>query len=114
MVAVGGLLAAAEALADPLFDDAPTLADMRLAASNTPGLVRAFLDLYRAHREGQDRLAALDEAGFPRRAEEAPHEHLWRSLGPLGVRRPPVHRRCGGHPGMRWSRPWDRRPGRPA
>lgn len=52
----------AEALADPLFDDAPTLADMRLAASNTPGLVRAFLDLYRAHREGQDRLAALDEA----------------------------------------------------
>jgi hypothetical protein len=37
-------------------------------------------------------LAALDEAGFPRRAEEAPHEHLWRSLGPLGVRRPPVHR----------------------
>lgn len=52
----------AEALADPLFDDAPTLADMRLAASNTPGLVRAFLDLYLAHREGQDRLAALDEA----------------------------------------------------
>lgn len=37
-------------------------------------------------------LAALDEAGFPRRAEEAPHEHLWRSLGPLGVRRAPVHR----------------------
>lgn len=37
-------------------------------------------------------LAALEEAGFPRRAEEAPHEHLWRSLGPLGVRRPPVHR----------------------
>jgi hypothetical protein len=37
-------------------------------------------------------LAALDEVGFPRRAEEAPHEHLWRSLGPLGVRRAPVHR----------------------
>lgn len=37
-------------------------------------------------------LAALEEVGFPRRAEEAPHEHLWRSLGPLGVRRPPVHR----------------------
>lgn len=37
-------------------------------------------------------LVALDEVGFPRRAEEAPHEHLWRSLGPLGVRRPPVHR----------------------
>lgn len=37
-------------------------------------------------------LAALQEVGFPRRAEEAPHEHLWRSLGPLGVRRAPVHR----------------------
>lgn len=52
----------AEALADPLFDAPPNLTDLRLAASNTPGLVRAFLDLYRAHREGQDRLAALDEA----------------------------------------------------
>ncbi|MBB1497311.1 short-chain fatty acyl-CoA regulator family protein [Paracoccus sp. MC1862] len=55
----------AEALADPLFAATPTLADMRLAASNTPGLVRAFLDLYRAHRAGQDRLAALDEAFGP-------------------------------------------------
>lgn len=36
-------------------------------------------------------LTALAEAGFPRRDEEAPHEHLWRSLGPLGVRRQPVH-----------------------
>jgi hypothetical protein len=33
----------------------------------------------------------LAEAGYPRRAEEGPHEHLWRSLGPLGVRRQPVH-----------------------
>lgn len=55
----------AEALADPLFDSPPTLADMRLAASNTPGLVRAFLDLSRAHRAGQDRLAAMDEAFGP-------------------------------------------------
>lgn len=52
----------AEALADPLFDGTPSLTDLRLAASNTPGLVRSFLDLYRAHRAGQDRLAALDEA----------------------------------------------------
>lgn len=37
-------------------------------------------------------LAALDEVGFPRRPEEAPHEHLWRALGPLGVRRAPLHR----------------------
>lgn len=37
-------------------------------------------------------LVALDEVGFGRRAEEGPHEHLWRSLGPLGVRRGPVHR----------------------
>src|SRR5690606_39434706 len=52
----------AEALADPLFDGTPSLADLRLAASNTPGLVRSLLDLYRAHRAGPDRLAALDEA----------------------------------------------------
>ncbi|MFO1164097.1 MAG: short-chain fatty acyl-CoA regulator family protein [Paracoccus sp. (in: a-proteobacteria)] len=52
----------AEALADPLFDAAPPRADLRLAATNAPALARAFLDLYRAHREGQERLAALDEA----------------------------------------------------
>ncbi|TJZ91546.1 ImmA/IrrE family metallo-endopeptidase [Paracoccus gahaiensis] len=51
-----------EALADPLFDGTPPLADLRLAATNAPALARAFLDLYRAHREGQERLAALDEA----------------------------------------------------
>lgn len=37
-------------------------------------------------------LVALAEAGVPRRPEEGPHEHLWRTLGPLGVRRTPVHR----------------------
>jgi len=37
-------------------------------------------------------LAALADAGAPRRPEEGPHEHLWRTLGPLGVRRAPVHR----------------------
>lgn len=51
-----------EALADPLFDATPPLADLRLAATNAPVLARAFLDLYRAHRQGQERLAALDEA----------------------------------------------------
>lgn len=51
-----------EALADPIFDSAPQLADLRLAATNAPVFARAFLDLYRAHRQGQERLAALDEA----------------------------------------------------
>lgn len=51
-----------EALADPLFDSTPPLADLRLAATNAPMLARAFLDLYRAHRQGQERLVALDEA----------------------------------------------------
>lgn len=37
-------------------------------------------------------LTALAEAGAPRRDEEGPHEHLWRSLGPLGVRRQPLHK----------------------
>ncbi|KGJ04104.1 hypothetical protein SAMN04487972_11475 [Paracoccus halophilus] len=52
----------AEALADPLFDSPPSPADLRLAATNAPALARAFLDLYRAHRDGQERLAAMDEA----------------------------------------------------
>ena len=36
-------------------------------------------------------LSALSEAGAPRQAHEAPHEHLRRTLGPLGVRAGPVH-----------------------
>ena len=52
-----------EALADPVFADAaPPLADLRLAASNAPALARAFLELHRAYRQSQERLASLDEA----------------------------------------------------
>jgi len=52
-----------EALADPVFADAPPpLADIRLAASNAPALARAFLALHRAHRQNSERLASLDEA----------------------------------------------------
>lgn len=52
-----------EALADPVFaSPAPPLADLRLAASNAPGLARAFLDLHRAYRQSHERLASLDEA----------------------------------------------------
>jgi len=51
-----------EALADPVFSDlAPPLADLRLTASNAPALARAFLELHRAFRQSQERLAALDE-----------------------------------------------------
>ena len=52
-----------EALADPVFtQSAPPLADLRLAASNTPALARAFLDLHQAYRQTHERLASLDEA----------------------------------------------------
>jgi predicted transcriptional regulator/DNA-binding XRE family transcriptional regulator len=52
-----------EALVDPVFADAQTpLADMQLTASNAPSLARAFLALHRAYRQGQERLASLDEA----------------------------------------------------
>ncbi|MBR9861855.1 MAG: DUF2083 domain-containing protein [Rhodobacteraceae bacterium] len=52
-----------EALADPVFSTTqPPLADMQLTASNAPALARAFLDLHRAYRQGQERLASLDEA----------------------------------------------------
>ncbi len=52
-----------EALADPVFTGpAPALADLRLAATNAPGLTRAFLDLHAAYRQTHERLASLDEA----------------------------------------------------
>ncbi|MFK7874413.1 MAG: short-chain fatty acyl-CoA regulator family protein [Paracoccaceae bacterium] len=52
-----------EALADPVFsNEPPPLADLRLAASNASAFARSFLDLHRAYRQTQDRLASLDEA----------------------------------------------------
>ncbi|AXI43076.1 short-chain fatty acyl-CoA regulator family protein [Sulfitobacter sp. SK011] len=52
-----------EALADPVFGgDMPPLADLRLAASNAPGLARAFLELHQNYRQTHERLASLDEA----------------------------------------------------
>jgi predicted transcriptional regulator/DNA-binding XRE family transcriptional regulator len=52
-----------EALGDPVFgENAPPLPDLRLAASNTPALARAFLELHRAYRQQHERLASLDEA----------------------------------------------------
>ncbi|WP_323036175.1 helix-turn-helix domain-containing protein [Pararhodobacter sp.] len=52
-----------EALADPVFPaPAPSPADLRLVASNAPGVARALLALHRAYRETHERLASLDEA----------------------------------------------------
>jgi len=52
-----------EALADPVFTGpAPSLADLRLAASNAPALAHAFLALHAAYRQTHERLASLDEA----------------------------------------------------
>ncbi len=52
-----------EALGDPVFGEhTPPPADLRLAASNAPGLARAFLELHRAYRQVHERLASLDEA----------------------------------------------------
>ncbi len=52
-----------EALADPVFGGKmPALADLRLAASNAPGLARAFLELHQNYRQTHERLASLDEA----------------------------------------------------
>jgi predicted transcriptional regulator/DNA-binding XRE family transcriptional regulator len=52
-----------EALADPVFTGSlPTLADLRLAASNAPALAHAFLALHAAYRQTHERLASLDEA----------------------------------------------------
>lgn len=52
-----------EALADPLFKEtAWARAELEILSANAPGLAHAFLALHRAHREGQERLASLDEA----------------------------------------------------
>jgi predicted transcriptional regulator/DNA-binding XRE family transcriptional regulator len=52
-----------EALADPVFGDvAPPLSDLQLLAANAPNFARAFLTLHRAHRQGAERLARLNEA----------------------------------------------------
>jgi predicted transcriptional regulator/DNA-binding XRE family transcriptional regulator len=51
-----------EALADPVFGSGAPLADLRLVASNAPGLARALLNLHRAYRQAHERLASLDEA----------------------------------------------------
>lgn len=52
-----------EALADPIFaDGTPALADLQLAASNAPALLRSFLHLHSAYRQSTERLASLDEA----------------------------------------------------
>lgn len=50
-----------EALSDPVFDQKPALADLESLAANTPRLARAFLNLHRAHRAANERLAALDD-----------------------------------------------------
>ncbi len=52
-----------EAFADPVFPaPAPSSADLRLVASNAPGVARALLALHRAYRQTHERLASLDEA----------------------------------------------------
>ena len=52
-----------EVLADPLFaGEVPPVADVRLAASNAPGLARAFITLHQSYRQAHERLASLDEA----------------------------------------------------
>ncbi len=52
-----------EALADPVFgENQPPTADLQLTASNAPALARSFLELHRAYRQNQERLASLDEA----------------------------------------------------
>lgn len=61
-----------EALADPLFrETAPGTAERQLVARAAPRLAHAFLALHRAYRQGQERLASLDEA------LDKPHESSW-------------------------------------
>ncbi|MCA2009897.1 short-chain fatty acyl-CoA regulator family protein [Cereibacter sphaeroides] len=68
-----------EALADPVFPSpAPSPADLRLVASNAPGVARALLALHRAYRQTHERLASLDEAlgGEDRMLRASPWEEV--------------------------------------
>lgn len=90
----------AERMSGPAAEPAPVPAPSRTPATTVEA---GLADVLRAMLADPDPrtavigayarlLSALDEVGYPRRAEEGPHEHLWRILGPLGVRRAPVHR----------------------
>ncbi|MGV6811658.1 MAG: helix-turn-helix domain-containing protein [Brevirhabdus sp.] len=68
-----------EAMADPVLAEHPVpVADLRLAASNAPALVRAFLELHSAYRQTHERLASLDEAlgRADARVEPSPWEEV--------------------------------------
>lgn len=96
VVRVAGRIAEPAAVADPPAPRAPVPAMPATVEEGLAGGLRAMLadpDPRTAVIGAYARLlSALDEAGFARRAEEGPHEHLWRALGPLGVRRAPLHR----------------------
>ena len=52
-----------EVFADPVFEgDVPPAADIRLVASNAPGIAKALLALHRSHLQTSERLASLDAA----------------------------------------------------
>lgn len=50
-----------EALADPVFDQTPAMAELEVMAATAPKLAHSFLTLHRAHRAANERLAALDD-----------------------------------------------------
>jgi hypothetical protein len=66
---------------------AAAVGDALAEVSGDPGDPRVQITL--AYRR---LLAALERAQAPRAPQEAPHEHLYRVLGPLGVRPEPLHR----------------------
>ncbi len=86
------LVRADESVDDPATDDE--------AADAEAGLVASLDEVRAARRVPGSRITAayyrlldaLEEMGAGRRPHEAPHEHLERALGPLGVGSEPLHR----------------------
>ena len=67
-----------EALTDGAVTTAPSSADLHVLASQAPSAARALLDLHRAYRQSQERLAALDEALG--QDDRGPHLSPWEEV----------------------------------
>jgi hypothetical protein len=99
LLVVAGAVIAYRALTRRLPQDEKPPSDGPLTAADATAGLEASLSQVRESRDPRQQITAaynlllnaLAAAGAPRRPEEAPHEHLQRALGPLGIHIEPLH-----------------------